>query len=153
MRWLFGPPKDEVETTRLIAEARRLIHSMSAAVGARFDIDDTAWIDVPSPFAASHLRVRVVPVSTRQADRVASLDTLVAAMARQFTRQPGNYLAYFSSFDYMEQACERIGQSHAQIPVWTQARQMDESARRAFLQRFDAAGQGIAFAVLGGVEL
>ena len=24
MRWLFGPPKDEVETTRLIAEARRL---------------------------------------------------------------------------------------------------------------------------------
>ena len=28
---------------------------------------------------------------------------------------------------------------------------MDEAARHAWLQRFDAAGQGIAFAVLGGV--
>ena len=81
----------------------------------------------------------------------ASLDTLVAAMAAQFQRQPGNYLAYFSSFDYLEQACQRMGQIHGQIPVWAQARQMDEVARRHFLQRFDAAGQGIGFAVLGGV--
>ena len=123
-------------------------HYYSALLGLP---EDTAWIDVPSPFAASQLQVRVVPVSTRQGDRAASLDTLVAAMAQQFTRQPGNYLAYFSSFDYMEQACERMGQLHAHIPVWAQARQMDESARRMFLQRFDAAGRGIAFAVLGGV--
>ena len=113
--------------------------------------DDTAWLDVPSPFAASQLQVRIVPVSTRQGARAASLDMLVAAMAEQFTRQPGNYLAYFSSFDYLEQACQRMGQIHGQIPVWAQARQMDEPARRHFLRRFSAAGQGIGFAVLGGV--
>ena len=123
-------------------------HYYSALLGLP---DDTAWIDVPSPFAASQLQVRIVPVSTRQGDRAASLEPLVAAMAQQFARQPGNYLAYFSSFDYLEQACARIGQRHPQIPVWAQARQMDESARRTFLQRFDAAGRGIAFAVLGGV--
>lgn len=144
----LSPRLQSADTVVLFSATLNPQHYYRALLGLP---DDTAWIDVPSPFAASQLRVRVVPVSTRQADRVASLDTLVAAMARQFTRQPGNYLAYFSSFDYMEQACERIGQSHAQIPVWTQARQMDESARRAFLQRFDAAGQGIAFAVLGGV--
>ena len=40
---------------------------------------------------------------------------------------------------------------HPSIPVWAQERQMDEPARRQFLQQFDAAGRGIGFAVLGGV--
>ncbi|MEP6968822.1 MAG: ATP-dependent DNA helicase, partial [Betaproteobacteria bacterium] len=123
-------------------------HYYSALLGLP---DDTAWLDVPSPFAASQLQVRIVPVSTRQGDRAASLDTLVAAMAQQFARRPGNYLAYFSSFDYLQQACARMRETHPHIAVWAQARQMDEPARRVFLQRFDAAGQGIGFAVLGGV--
>lgn len=113
--------------------------------------DDTQWLDVPSPFRSEQLQVRIVPVSTRQGDRAASLDTLVAAMAQQYARQSGNYLAYFSSFDYLDQACARLRQLHGEIPVWTQARQMDEPARQDFLRRFDGAGQGIAFAVLGGV--
>ena len=113
--------------------------------------NDTQWLDVPSPFRSDQLQVRIVPVSTRQGDRAASLDTLVTAMAQQFARQPGNYLAYFSSFDYLEQSCARLRQLHGEIPVWTQARQMDEPARQEFLRRFDGAGQGIAFAVLGGV--
>lgn len=113
--------------------------------------DDTQNLDVPSPFRAEQLQVRVVPVSTRQVDRAASLDALVTAMAQQYQQQPGNYLAYFSSFDYLERACERIGQLHPGIRLWAQARQMDEPARQAFLRRFDPAGQGIGFAVLGGV--
>lgn len=113
--------------------------------------DDTRWLDVPSPFRSEQLQVHIVPVSTRQGDRAASLDTLVAAMAQQFARKPGNYLAYFSSFDYLEQSCARLRALHGEIPVWTQARQMDEAARQAFLHRFDQASQGIAFAVLGGV--
>jgi Rad3-related DNA helicase len=113
--------------------------------------DDTRCVDIPSPFRSEQLQVRIVPVSTRQGDRAASLDTLVAAMAAQFARQPGNYLAYFSSFDYLEQSSSRLRQLHDGIPIWTQARQMDEVARQDFLRRFDSAGQGIAFAVLGGV--
>ena len=113
--------------------------------------EHTRWLDVPSPFDSAQLAVRVVPISTRRDDRARSLDTLVATIAEQFRRARGNYLAFFSSFDYLEQACARLRASCTDIPVWAQARQMDEAARRDFLGRFDDAGCGVGFAVLGGV--
>jgi DNA excision repair protein ERCC-2 len=106
---------------------------------------------VPTPFSPEQLAVRVVPLSTRRDDRAASLQPLAQAMGAQFTKEPGNYIAFFSSFDYMEMAQRAVQQHWPDVPVWTQARQMDEASRHAWLQRFDAAGQGIGFAVLGGV--
>lgn len=62
---------------------------------------NTAWIDVPPAFAAEHLTVRVAAVlSTRYVDRGRSLRQLVAVISQQFDAHPGNYLAFFSSFDY-----------------------------------------------------
>ncbi|MEP6502170.1 MAG: ATP-dependent DNA helicase [Betaproteobacteria bacterium] len=111
---------------------------------------DVAWVDVESPFDASQLRVQVTPLSTRFAHRPASLAPIVELMARQFARQPGNYLAFFSSFDYLQQVAELFRQSHPDVPVWEQARSMNEAARSEFLERFQAGGRGIGFAVLGG---
>ena len=113
--------------------------------------DTTQMLDIPTPFSPEQLAVRVVPLSTRRGHRAASLKPLAQAMGRQFTREPGNYIAFFSSFDYMEMALAAVQQQWPGVPVWSQSRQMDEAARHAWLQRFDAAGQGIAFAVLGGV--
>ena len=113
--------------------------------------EHTRWLDVPSPFRSQQLAVRVVPISTRRDARALSLDTLVATIALQFRQVRGNYLAFFSSFDYLEQACARLRHQCPDIPVWAQERQMDERARRAFLERFDHTGCGIGFAVLGGV--
>ena len=113
--------------------------------------EDTPWLDVPSPFAPEQLRVTIQPISTHRARRAGSVHSLVRSVAAQYTAQPGNYLAFFSSHDYLELACNALRASHPSIPVWAQERQMDEPARRQFLQQFDAAGRGIAFAVLGGV--
>lgn len=113
--------------------------------------EDTQTVDIPSPFAPEQLAVRVLLISTRRDDRSATLDVLVDAMAQQFADQGGNYLAFFSSFDYLEAALARLQERHPGLPVWSQARQMGEASRTAFLQRFDPAGQGIGFAVLGGV--
>ncbi len=113
--------------------------------------DTTVLLDLPSPFRSEQLHVRVVPVSTRRDARASSLGALVSAMAQQYRKAPGNYLAFFSSFDYLEQASARLQAMHPDIAVWSQARQMSEPARRSFLQQFDQAGQGIGFAVLGGV--
>ena len=113
--------------------------------------DNTQVLDVPSPFQPEQLAVRILPISTRRDDRAASLDTLVETLAAQFAQQPGNYLAFFSSFDYLEMAQRRLQDRFMDIPVWAQARQMDEAARRAFLRQFDVGGRGIGFAVLGGV--
>jgi DNA excision repair protein ERCC-2 len=111
---------------------------------------DVAWIDVESPFDASQLRVQVAPLSTRFAHRPASLAPIVELMARQFAQAPGNYLAFFSSFDYLAQVAELFQALHPEVPVWTQARQMTEGARADFLARFRSGGRGIGFAVLGG---
>lgn len=111
----------------------------------------TAWIDVASPFTAQQLRVSVVSdVSTRYAHRDDSLAPIADLMARQYTRQPGNYLAFVSSYDYLGKLADALARRHPQIPLWTQTRGMEESARDAFLARFTPASQGIGFAVLGG---
>ena len=112
---------------------------------------DAAWLDVDAPFKAEQLTVRIVgDVSTRYARREASLAPIAAVMAAQFGTAPGNYLAYFSSFEYMAQVRERFVAEHPDVPIWAQSRRMDEQERQAFLARFTPGGHGIAFAVLGG---
>jgi DNA excision repair protein ERCC-2 len=112
---------------------------------------DTAWIDVESPFTASQLDVHVAHgISTRYQERAASLAPIAALMADQYHARPGNYLAFFSSFDYLQQVADRFERDHPDIPVWRQARRMSEPEREAFLARFVAGGRGIGFAVLGG---
>ena len=113
--------------------------------------DDTAWIDVPPPFPSGNLSVQIADrLSTRYPHRKASLDALVDLVARQHGEQPGNYIAFFSSFDYLEQAADRLAARHPTLVQWRQSRSMGDAARHAFLERFRPDGQGIAFAVLGG---
>jgi DNA excision repair protein ERCC-2 len=111
---------------------------------------DVAWVDVESPFEAAQLRVQVAPLSTRFAHRPASLAPIVELMARQYAQAPGNYLAFFSSFDYLQAVAELFRSLHPEVPAWEQARQMTEAARADFLARFQAGGRGVGFAVLGG---
>ncbi|MCU0957264.1 MAG: ATP-dependent DNA helicase, partial [Hydrogenophaga sp.] len=113
--------------------------------------DGTLRLDVPSPFDPAQLVVRMAPhISTRYTDRLNSLDALVQVLASQYRSEPGNYLAFFSSFDYLQQALDRLRQRAPDIPVWSQSRGMAEVEREAFLQRFAEDGRGIGFAVLGG---
>jgi DNA excision repair protein ERCC-2 len=112
---------------------------------------DTAWIDVESPFQAAQLQVRIVDaISTRFVHRQASLEPIVALIAQQFAQRPGNYLAFFSSFDYLQQVAQLLAERHPQIPLWQQSRGMAEAERQAFLDQFTEHSQGIGFAVLGG---
>ena len=110
-----------------------------------------AQVDVPAPFAAAQLRVQVAQqLSTRWRDRARSLPALVDLMAAQWRAEPGNYLAFFSSHDYLQQAHAAFTAAHPDVPVWAQSRAMPEPERAAFLARFVPAGRGIGFAVLGG---
>ncbi|KJH77731.1 ATP-dependent DNA helicase [Pseudomonas sp. ES3-33] len=112
---------------------------------------DTVWIDVESPFHADQLQVHIVSqISTRFVHRQASLGPIVELMARQFTERPGNYLAFFSSFDYLQQVAQRLAEAHPHINLWSQSRGMGEGQRQTFLDQFTADSQGIGFAVLGG---
>ncbi|MGL5997626.1 MAG: ATP-dependent DNA helicase [Pseudomonas proteolytica] len=112
---------------------------------------DTAWVDVESPFEAAQLQVRVIDrISTRFVHRQASLAPIVALIAEQFERTPGNYLAFFSSFEYQQQVAQLLAERYPSIPSWHQSRGMAEAERQAFLDQFTQHSRGVGFAVLGG---
>jgi DNA excision repair protein ERCC-2 len=97
------------------------------------------------------LQVEITPnISTRFKDREKSLGLLVKTIAQQYQSQPGNYLAFFSSFDYLQLATNQMAVNHPDVPVWAQTRGMSEGEREIFLERFTEQSQGIGFAVLGG---
>ncbi len=112
---------------------------------------DTAWVDIASPFRADQLAVHVVSnISTRFQQRARSAAPIAALMARQYLAAPGNYLAFFSSFDYLEQVADEFARRHPDIPAWRQPRRMSEAERDDFLGHYTLDSRGIGFAVLGG---
>jgi DNA excision repair protein ERCC-2 len=113
--------------------------------------DNTVAIEVPSPFSSDQLQVKLSrKISTRYADRLNSLGDLTELMAEQYFSQPGNYLAFFSSFDYLQSALDHFRKMHPMVPTWQQERGMSEAAREEFLARFTDDSLGVGFAVLGG---
>lgn len=111
----------------------------------------TAWLDVEAPFAAHQLQLQIARhLSTRWRDREASLAPMADLVAAQYARQPGNYLCFVSSFDYLQRVAATLQRRHPQLPLWQQERGMDEAGRSAFLQRFAEGGRGVGLAVLGG---
>ncbi len=113
--------------------------------------DDTAWLDVAAPFRPEQLSVRIAgDISTRYRHRSRSLAPIARLIAAQYEEAPGNYIAFFSSFDYLEQALEELAARYPGIPTWRQSRRMVEIERDAFVARFAIGGCGVGFAVLGG---
>jgi DNA excision repair protein ERCC-2 len=114
-------------------------------------LENTAWLEIEAPFEASQLSVRVVgDIATRWSERPQSLAPIARLMALHYARQSGNYLAFFSSFDYMERCAEVFRLMHPAIASWTQARRADDAERASFLAHFVPNGSGVGFAVLGG---
>ncbi|MCQ2029010.1 ATP-dependent DNA helicase [Stutzerimonas zhaodongensis] len=143
--------------TARIREARSCVLFSATLAPQRFYADtlgvprNHVWIDVESPFRPEQLHVRLARnISTRYRDRYASLQPIVDLIAEQYRERPGNYLAFFSSFDYLQQVTTLLSAQHPDLPYWEQTRSMQETARIAFLERFTEQSSGIGFAVLGG---
>ncbi|WP_185268143.1 ATP-dependent DNA helicase [Halopseudomonas xiamenensis] len=113
--------------------------------------EDTHWLDVDSPFRAEQLQVRFTRnLSTRYQHRAGSLQPICELIAGQFAERPGNYLAFFSSYAYLQQVLDLFRTLWPDIPVREQSRQMDEAEREAFLDGFTEDTRCVGFAVLGG---
>lgn len=145
---LLGPRMSAAHSVTLFSATLNPRHFYADLLGMPAD---TAWLEVAAPFRAEQLDVRIVSeVSTRYRERQASLAPIVELIAEQYRRVPGNYLAFFSSFEYLGQVAALLAERYPAIPCWEQAPGMDEGAREAFLGRFAPDGQGVGFAVLGG---
>jgi DNA excision repair protein ERCC-2 len=113
--------------------------------------ESTVRIDVDSPFTADQLDVHAIAdISTRYRDRAQSVERIADMIAAQYERMPGNYLSFFSSFEYLMQVAASLQERHRDVPCWLQSRAMSEADQQAFLARFEPDGRGIGFAVLGG---
>ncbi|BFT63638.1 helicase C-terminal domain-containing protein [Pseudomonas moorei] len=144
----IGPRLTAARSTVLFSATLSPRHYYADLLGTPLD---TVCIDVESPFHADQLQVHIVDrISTRFVHREASLAPIVELIANQFIQRPGNYLAFFSSFDYLQQVAQLLAERHPQINLWTQSRGMAEEQRQQFLDQFTEGGEGIGFAVLGG---
>ncbi|MEO7031035.1 MAG: ATP-dependent DNA helicase [Herbaspirillum sp.] len=112
---------------------------------------NTTCKNVDGPFNSEQLAVQVAGnISTRYRDRERSLLPITDVVVRQYQAQPGNYLCFFSSFEYLDRVVECLQRVQPDLPTWIQTRNMDESSRQLFLDHFTEQGQGVGFAVLGG---
>ncbi len=113
--------------------------------------NDTRGLDVPTPFSAEQLQVNVASnISTRYRQREQSLLPIAELIAQQYRRCPGNYLAFFSSFDYLADTAQVLQSQFPDVPLFAQHRAMRESERAAFVARFTNDSSAVGFAVLGG---
>lgn len=107
-----------------------------------------------SPFPPDHLGLYCLPaISTRYKDRDASAPALTEALAAMVRAKPGNYLAFFPSYAYLDKLWELFCEAYPEIPVIRQQNGMDESSRQEFLEQFTPEPQHstLGFAVMGGV--
>ncbi|PXX92425.1 ATP-dependent DNA helicase [Marinobacter vulgaris] len=114
--------------------------------------EDTCFQSLPGPFSADQLEVHFTPrISTRQAHRERSLRPIAELIARQYRERSGNYLAFFSSFAYLNRVRDTLADLAPDIPLRAQQPGMSGEERTAFLEDFREGDASVAFAVLGGV--
>jgi Rad3-related DNA helicase len=89
-------------------------------------------------------------ISTRLRNRKRSVRPIARLIQEQYRAQPGNYLAFFSSYEYLNDVAGELTRTATDIDIWHQEPGMSESRRDEFLARFRPEGRGVGFAVLGG---
>ncbi len=106
-----------------------------------------------SPFPAENLAVIVHrQVDTTLKQRARSAEQVAAAIVAACSQRVGNYLVFFSSFQYLQDILERV-RPLTDATLLAQAPQMGEGEREDFLKAFanEPARTQIGFAVLGGI--
>jgi DNA excision repair protein ERCC-2 len=162
-------PKQEILTLRNLIPARLLASKLANAHCACYFSatlrpayfyrqllglpENTVYLNVPSPFDAKQLHVKIAQhISTRYRDRSAAIEPICAIIAQQLTEAKGNYLAFFSSYEFLQQVEQtlRLRLSTQEVTLITQSRRMSEQDREAFIDRFTQEQNLLGLAVLGG---
>ncbi len=115
--------------------------------------DSTVHINVPSPFNSDQLQVNIAAnLSTRYKDRATAIRPLSEIILRQLHEAPGNALAFFSSYDFLQKVEKELREQliFSNIQLIVQSRRMSEQDRDLFITRFNEENNLLGLAVLGG---
>lgn len=111
-------------------------------------------LQLSSPFPSENLAVLIQDrIQTHFKGRTESLGEVVEAVGTLVEGRPGNYLVYFPSYQYLNDAAQAFQIRHPAVPVRIQRPGMTEPERDAFLAAFSVErGETlVGFAVLGGI--
>ncbi|NBC70642.1 hypothetical protein GT003_16695 [Paenibacillus sacheonensis] len=96
------------------------------------DGEEDYAVVIPSPFSAEQLDVYISPMSTRYVDRERTKEPIVTLLSRVTTERKGNYLLFFPSYAYMEDAYERfMAQREGRTESESEAEPQQESKTEA----------------------
>lgn len=110
-------------------------------------------LQLPSPFPPQNLSVIIHrKIETTLKQRTHSADAVAVAIAEACSQKIGNYLIYFSSFQYLQNVFEKV-RPLTNAQMLAQSPQMSEVDREGFLKSFshEPTETQIGFAVLGGI--
>jgi DNA excision repair protein ERCC-2 len=111
-------------------------------------------LQLRSPFAPEHLRVLLHDrIRTDLKARAGSLDEVVHAIGALVHGRRGNYMIYFSSYQYLGAALDRFQRLYPELLTRSQQPRMTEAERDSFLAAFSSkpAITQVGFAVMGGI--
>jgi len=105
-----------------------------------------------SPFPGEHRKLMIIPqISTRYSDRERNYARIADALSRIAAVRPGNYFAFFPSFEFLERALA-LFQSPEGFVVLRQAREMNADRVEQILEQLrEGSVPTILFAVQGGM--
>ncbi len=115
--------------------------------------ENTVHINVPSPFHAGQLHVHITnQLSTRYKDRKTAIEPICNIINEQIKREPGNALAFFSSYDFLQQVEMQLRKTliDTDVELLIQSRRMSEEDRQEFISKFNQHKNLLGLAVLGG---
>ena len=115
---------------------------------------DSSVLALSSPFPAENLCVYVDDtISTKYKTRPFSYDKIAEVILDTASSRVGNYMAFFPSFDYLNEVYYRFMGMKEGIRTLYQIPGMSEAARQEFLDEFESIGESslVGFAVMGGV--
>ncbi len=116
--------------------------------------DNSVCMELPSPFDTEQLAVNFSnQISTRYKDRSSAIAPMSDVVFNQVTSAPGNYLAFFSSYEFLHQVLEKLSPLliESGYQIINQQRNMTEQNRADFINTFRTENNVFGFAVLGGV--
>lgn len=112
---------------------------------------DGETLKILSPFDYNRLKLVIAPyISTRYNDRVSSMNHVVDIIVSTITSKKGNYIAFFPSYQYLNQILSLM--PDLDVNIITQVRDMGKEEREYTVNLFkDNEKTQVAFFVMGGM--
>jgi len=111
-------------------------------------------LKLTSPFPSENLCLLINDrISTKYKQRASTYDLVAEAISAAVFNKEGNYLVYFSSYDYLEQVYRQFNAQNPSITVICQTSGMEEEEREEFLATFATKPEQtlVGFALMGGI--